>query len=140
MVFNPKAIVYHANHPDNAFQYARLKFWRGYWRMSVYERYKSKMMHDSYTPKTLKFQVLCVYFLVLSGLLFPLFPLYSSIILAACFAGFLSSIIGFILHAAQHDLLISALSPYFLFLRAFSLGSGSGFWLFCRFFKLFYSK
>ena len=58
MVFNPNAVVWHSGHPDTLKKYMRLKFWRGYWRMAVYQRYASKMIKDSYTPQTLKFQIM----------------------------------------------------------------------------------
>jgi hypothetical protein len=55
---DPNAMVYHLNHPDSIMRYARLKFRRGYWRMAVYKRYPNKMLKDSYTPQTLKIQIL----------------------------------------------------------------------------------
>ena len=42
MVFNPDAIVYHLNHPSSIKRYARLKFWRGYWRTVVYKRFQTR--------------------------------------------------------------------------------------------------
>ena len=61
MVFNPDAIVYHLNHPDTIRKYARLKFWRGYWRMVVYKKFPDKMLKDTYTPQTLKLQILFLF-------------------------------------------------------------------------------
>lgn len=57
MVFNPDAIVYHT-HPDTLFKYMRNKFSRAYWRMAVYKTFPEKMRSDSYTPQTLKLQIL----------------------------------------------------------------------------------
>ncbi len=55
MAFNRRAVVYH-RHPSIMRNYLRQKFWRGYWRMQVYSRYPYKMLADSYTPQSLKFQ------------------------------------------------------------------------------------
>lgn len=56
-VFNPKAIVYH-RHPDTLARYLKKKVSRGYWRMLVYRRFPDKAVADSYTPQTLKLQIL----------------------------------------------------------------------------------
>ena len=124
MVFNPYAIVYHLNHPDSIKRYARLKFWRGYWRMVVYKRYPDKMFKDSYTPQTLKLQIL---FLFLSLLCIPLVALSPYI-----FVPFLTfSIIGFIFSslplaflALRKDLSVALFILFFISLRSFSLGLG----------------
>lgn len=63
-VFVPAAIVHH-RHRDSLSAYARLKFGRGYWRMRVYRKHPDKAGRDSYTPWTLKAQMLLL-------LLFPL--------------------------------------------------------------------
>ena len=64
MVFNADAIVYHLNHPSSIRRYARLKFWRGYWRTVVYKRFPDKMLKDTYTPQTLKLQILSLFLLI----------------------------------------------------------------------------
>ncbi|MDY6855580.1 MAG: glycosyltransferase [Thermodesulfobacteriota bacterium] len=124
MVFNPNAIVYHLNHPDSLIKYARNKFWRGYWRMVVYKRYPYKMLKDSYTPQTLKLQVL---FLFLFIICLPLTWLYSyqifSLLIFVFFA-YLFSVLPFSTLAYKIDHTIGILSPFFLCLRAASLGSG----------------
>ncbi len=58
MIFTPRAIVYHLNHPSSVQQYAKLKFSRGYWRMIVYRQFPEKMLRDTYTPKSLKIQII----------------------------------------------------------------------------------
>lgn len=42
MVFNPNAIVFHLDHPASVKRYARLKFWRGYWRTVVYKKFPDR--------------------------------------------------------------------------------------------------
>ncbi len=57
MVFNPRAVVYH-RHPATLRAYLKTKFGRAYWRMAVYKAFPEKMVSDSYTPQTLKLQIL----------------------------------------------------------------------------------
>jgi len=124
MVFNPDAIVYHLNHPDTIRRYARLKFWRGYWRMVVYKRFPDKMLKDTYTPQTLKLQILFL-FLVFACLPFTvlfrplgLYALFFSAILLSVF------LLPFTLFAFKKDPFIGAAAPFFLLVRAASLGLG----------------
>ena len=125
MVFNPDAIVYHLNHPDSVKRYARLKFWRGYWRMVVYKRYPDKMLRDTYTPQTLKLQILFL-FLFLTCLPFSWFRpnllFYPAIL---CLILFILSTLPFIRLALTRDLIVALLSPFFLSVRAVSLGTGT---------------
>jgi cellulose synthase/poly-beta-1,6-N-acetylglucosamine synthase-like glycosyltransferase len=131
MVFNPQAIVYHLNHPDSIKKYARLKFWRGYWRMVVYRRFPNKMVKDTYTPQTLKLQILFLYLSLIMCLLTVLcstsslqfwpyfkFPLFFSII------AFGLSTLPFTIFAIRRDPAVGVLSGFFLIIRAASLGAG----------------
>lgn len=124
MVFNPDAVVCHMNHPDSLRRYARLKFWRGYWRMVVYRRYPDKMVKDSYTPQTLKLQIL---FLFLSAGWLPGMLLWPGIIVypfAASLFLYGLSAAPFARLALGRDPVVGLLSPFFLSLRAASLGLG----------------
>jgi cellulose synthase/poly-beta-1,6-N-acetylglucosamine synthase-like glycosyltransferase len=124
MVFEPNAIVYHSGHPDSIRKYAKLKFWRGYWRIVVYKRYPDKALKDSYTPQTLKLQILFL-FIFLICLLFSWFMpnllLYPAIL---CLILFILSTFPFIRLAFTKDLPVALLSPFFLSVRAVSLGLG----------------
>ncbi|MFC1633812.1 glycosyltransferase [Planctomycetota bacterium] len=123
MVFNPKAIVYHLSHPDSIAKYARLKFWRGYWRMEVYRRFPNKMIKDTYTPQTLKFQIL---FLYLSLVILLLASFWPSLILLL-FLGIISFgllTLPFTIFAIKRDPAVGVLSAFFLLIRAASLGAG----------------
>jgi glycosyltransferase involved in cell wall biosynthesis len=125
MVFNPDAIVYHLDHPDSVRRYARLKFWRGYWRMVVYRRYPGKMIRDTYTPQNLKLQILLL-FAILTLLPFAwLAPGLSLYALVFTFAFFLFSTLPFIRLAFKTSLKVTALAPLFLSLRAASVGLGA---------------
>jgi GT2 family glycosyltransferase len=57
MVFAPLATVTHT-HVPTWWGYARTKFGRAFWRTVVYKRYPAKAIKDSYTPQTLKLQIL----------------------------------------------------------------------------------
>jgi len=124
MVFNPDAIVYHLKHPDSINKYARLKFWRGYWRMVVYKRYPNKMLKDSYTPQTLKIQILFLFLFLISLLLMGLLPHLIVYPLIFSIAGFVLSVLPLTILAFKKDLLIGILSPFFVSVRSFSLGLG----------------
>jgi cellulose synthase/poly-beta-1,6-N-acetylglucosamine synthase-like glycosyltransferase len=124
MVFNPNAIVYHLNHPDTLKKYARLKFWRGYWRMVVYKRYPNKMLKDSYTPQTLKIQILFLFLFLISLSLIWLLPHLIVYPLIFSIAGFFLSVLPLTLSALKKDLSVGILSPFFVSLRSFSLGLG----------------
>lgn len=123
MIFNPDAIVYHLNHPSSVRRYTKLKFWRGYWRTVVYKRFPDKMVKDTYTPQTLKLQIL---FLLLFIAAIPFAVAFSKgvyllIILAISFCVIS---LPFIVLAARKDPLIGVFSPFYLFIRAASLGFG----------------
>jgi len=123
MVFNPQAIVHHLNHPASVGKYARLKFWRGYWRMVVYKKFPNKMVKDTYTPQTLKFQIL---FLYLTFAMLPLAGFWPLLILLPLLSviAFGLSALPFIIFAVKRDPAVGALSACFLLIRAGSLGAG----------------
>lgn len=125
MVFNPKAIVRHLNHPDSLRRYSRLKFWRGYWRMVVYKRFPEKMLKDTYTPVTLKLEILCqMLFLAALPVAF-IFPQYGKYLLALIAAAFIALIAPFTLTALRKDAVAALFTPFLLFVRGASLGFGS---------------
>lgn len=90
MVFKPEAFVYHL-HPIHIKHYLKSKFYRGYWRVRIYKKHPSKTIRDSYTPQSLKFQLLIIplffffailsvaniYYLLLSLLICVLFLFFS---------------------------------------------------------------
>lgn len=70
MVFAPAATVTHTHIPT-WWGYARTKFGRAFWRTVVYKRYPAKAIKDSYTPQTLKLQMILAP-LCLPGILWAL--------------------------------------------------------------------
>lgn len=125
MVFNPNAIVSHLNHPDSVKRYARLKFWRGYWRMVVYKRFPEKMVKDTYTPQTLKFQILMVIVLLACVPLGAFSPALGMTLFFVAIVLFLTLSLPFSVMALRKDPLLAPLAPFFLFLRATSIGLGA---------------
>ena len=123
MVFNPGAIVYHLNHPDSIMKYARLKFWRGYWRMVVYKRFPGKMVKDTYTPQALKIQILFLYLSLITLLMLAIWQKLTILFLFSIIA-FILSTLPFTLFAFKKDTMVGILSPFFLLIRAGSLGAG----------------
>ncbi len=124
MIFNPNAIVWHTGHPDTLKEYMVLKFWRGYWRMAVYQKYSAKMIKDSYTPQILKFQILLTFLSIICFIapfvsqLQTFYPFYF------CIFFFIMLSLPFMIMAIKQNVIVGLLSPLFLFLRAFSLGCG----------------
>ena len=124
MVFNPNAIVWHTGHPDTFKKYMKLKFWRGYWRMAVYQKYSAKMIKDSYTPQTLKFQILVAILSIICSIIPFVFPLQKFYPFYFCIFFFIMLSMPFMIMAIKQNVIVGLLSPLFLFLRAFSLGCG----------------
>jgi glycosyltransferase involved in cell wall biosynthesis len=123
MVFNPRAVVYHLSHPDSVRKYARLKFWRGYWRMVVYKRFPDKMVKDTYTPQTLKLQILFLYLTLALLLLTVAWP-YLMYLAVVTLVAFSVLTLPFVFFAVRRDIVVGLLSPFFLLVRAGSLGAG----------------
>ncbi len=124
MVFNPGAIVYHLGHPDTVGRYARLKFSRGYWRMVVYKQFPGKMLKDSYTPQSLKMQILVLFLLVLALPAPLLFPGWGPLLLAGTVALFIILIFPFSVTALKKDPAAGLATPFLLAVRGASLGLG----------------
>lgn len=124
MMFVPQAIVYH-EHPDSFWKYFRLKIGRGYWRMVVYRRFPEKMVNDSYTPQSMKFQILLTFLLCCCLALFLLSGKIATALFMVLSVLFLLTSISFWKLAFSRGLLTGALAPAFLLLRAFALGSGA---------------
>lgn len=124
MVFNPEARIYHLNHPDSIRKYARLKFWRGYWRMVVYKRFPGKMVKDTYTPQTLKFQILFLYLSLITLLILAVWQKMTILFLFSIIA-FIFSTLPFTFFAFKKDPIVGILAPFFLLIRAGSLGAGA---------------
>jgi glycosyltransferase involved in cell wall biosynthesis len=123
MVFEPRAKVYHLNHPENIAAYWRKKFNIGYWKVVVHQRHPNKLLRDSHTPQILKLQILLIGltgFLLLLGFIWPPMWWLGGISSLA----FLLSTMPFIVKAWSRDRPVAILSPALLFIRALALGLG----------------
>lgn len=131
LAFAPEAIVYHMGHPATPARYAKVKFWRGYWRMVVYRRFPGKAVKDTYTPKALKIQAICaagIPFLLVLGLLWPsMWYLASASALALILSG-----LPLIMLSLRLDPPVAALAPFYIGLRALSIGLGALLYLWRR--------
>ena len=131
MVFCPGAFVYHT-HPQTWISYFRVKFWRAYWRMLAYRKNPGKMINDSYTPQTLKIQIMLVG--IIGFLLFCILLVsskISNILLVLLFLilfVFLMTTLPFAFLSFKKNVLLCFLSPLLLLIRAgvFLAGNLSG--------------
>ncbi len=136
LVFNPKAVVYHL-HPENFLNYLKIKFWRGYWRILMYKEHKDKIIKDSYTPQTIKFQILLIYALIteISLLAFNSILQFNQIISNSINSAltlmilisvlmFLVSMTPFAIKSAKKNLIHGIISPAFIFFRTLAFCTG----------------
>ena len=123
VVFTRAAVVFH-RHVDSWRKYATQKVWRGYWRLQVYRRYPRKAVTDSYTPQTLKLQILLLY----AGLpMVPLAILWPVIgwAVALVTALLLLTMLPLASLAWRQDRRVAPFVPWFVCVRAFAIGAGS---------------
>jgi GT2 family glycosyltransferase len=133
MVFAPAAVVAHRHRPTLA-GYLRLKVGRGFWRMKVYRRYPGKAAGDSYTPRSMKVQLISMAGALAAaagGLAYPP-ALWPSLLFLLVFA---VSTVPFALALRRRDLVLALFSPLLLGLRAAALlfGMAAGFLRFLPF-------
>ena len=129
MVFIPDAVVFH-QHPASWWRYFRTKVGRGYWRFKVYAQYPAKAFRDSYTPQTLKLQMLALLLFIPAVVLAVIFLNPWFLIVPAVLFLFFS--LPFLIRAIHSSFLLFVISLWGLLLRAKALilGSIAGFWQF----------
>jgi hypothetical protein len=129
MVFVPDAVVFH-QHPESWWRYFRTKLGRGYWRFKVYAQYPAKAFHDSYTPQSLKLQMLALLLFVPAIALAAIF--LNPWLLIIPLALFLIFCIPLLARALRSSFSLFLISFWGLLLRAkaLTLGSIAGFWQF----------
>lgn len=118
LVFTQAAIVYHL-HPATVGAYFRQKLGRAYWRMVTYSFHPQKAIADSYTPMSLKLEILLIGLLTSSLILglFSSFFLYLSMVI---FASFLVLTIEMIVRMYPYNTKVALISPFYLFIRSFA--------------------
>lgn len=124
LVYVPGAIVYH-RHDRTVSEYARRKYFIGFWKALVMQRHPAKLAYDSHTPQILKVQMGLAAF---GGIL----------LLVGAVVGWRQAVIGgwlawgllllsglrFYAKILWRDMPVLALAPLLLFVRAWALGCG----------------
>ena len=128
MVFAPKARVYHIHDTDWR-EYARRKYYIGYWKALLTRWHPERMVHDSHTPQVLKMQIVLVAGMLASaalGLLGIFWPALTwSWALTALLSGlFVVSAIPFLLSLFDRSAPLAIVGIWMLIVRAVALGSG----------------
>jgi cellulose synthase/poly-beta-1,6-N-acetylglucosamine synthase-like glycosyltransferase len=122
MVFQPKAFVYH-NHPDNLVKYLRQKFFRGYWRVLLYNKHTKKMFKDVYTSKFLYVEIGLLGLSLLLSLL-GILKIISVMYGALSFLLVVLLTLPFSAKIFKKDKRIGIIAPFIIILRNFSVGLG----------------
>jgi len=122
MVFEPLAFVYH-RHPSKLSKYIKMKFYRGYWRIRLYKKHPRKAINDSYTPQSLKFQVLSIPLFFIFAVM-SLFNVAWLLILICILLLFVFFSIPFLKLFKKKNYSGAFFVPAVLFLRAMSLFVG----------------
>ena len=124
LVFVPQAMVFHRHDPALT-DYARRKFFIGYWKNLVVRRHPDKIARDSHTPQVLKLQMA---FAALGSGMFALAILFRRAWLAgASLASWLALVfsgVPFYRKIWRRDPAVLAVAPVMLVVRAVSLGAG----------------
>lgn len=123
IVFAPKGLVYH-QHPATWGDYIKKKMGRGYWRTLVFKRYPEKLAADSYTPQTLKLQILLVgltALLAAGGLLLSSQLWWVAALLLAVTVGTTLPFVS----RMNTPLQLKLLAPLFLVVQAGAIGFGT---------------
>ncbi|MFA5358079.1 MAG: glycosyltransferase [archaeon] len=120
--FNTEAIVYHS-HQKTLADYLKTKFFRAYYRPQMYKNHKLKMISDSYTPQTLKLQIICFYAILASLALSVLNSLWFLIAVGILITHFLLGA-KFFAFALKKNIKVAFASPLILFLRSGVFGLG----------------
>ena len=122
MVFNPDAIVFHT-HPDSLRAYIAKKYKFAYWRVLAYRKNPGKVIGDSHTPQTMKFQAMLAPMLVVlflgETLLGGKYYWTCGVIMLL-----LGTTVPFVLRNITRDPKVAIVSPAFLVCRAFSQATG----------------
>jgi len=124
LVFAPDACVAHL-HDRTLGEYARRKFWIGYWKAQVTRRYPDKLIRDSHTPQVLKVQM----GLAAAGGVSLALGVLTGRVRFVRWAARLWTILGlttlpFVRKVWSQDRTVALLAPVLLFVRAWALGVG----------------
>ena len=114
-IFVPDAAVAHT-HREGWLNYAKLKYWRGYWRMRIYRSHLARAGNDTYTPESLKIQLF-----LLVALTAIVLSKSARFIWKLCW---LASCMPLIRTALPENPLPAIMIPFFCFVRGLALLAG----------------
>ncbi len=123
MIFSDDAVVYH-RHPSNWKKYFSIKFSRAFWRILVYKKFPGKILKDTYTPQSLKAQILTAYLLLVSPLAFLLGVAWGLAAVGTALVLFLASCFPFIYRTYSFDPQMALAAPLVLFPKSIISGWG----------------
>lgn len=128
LVFAPEAQVVHF-HDHDIGDYARRKYYIGYWKALLARWHPERMVQDSHTPQVLKVQIVLLAAglgllpLAVASIFWPLltwiWPLIGLVVVA-----FLATTVPFMRKLAQKSPGLALIAPGMLLVRAAALGSG----------------
>lgn len=128
LVFAPDAQVSHL-HDEDVKEYARRKYYIGYWKALLTRWHPERMVQDSHTPQVLKLQIVLMAALIglvplaLLGLAWrPLLWAWAGVGVVAL--AFLASAAPFIAKLARKSWGLAFIGPLMLAVRAAALGAG----------------
>jgi glycosyltransferase involved in cell wall biosynthesis len=117
MVFNEKAVVGH-NHVESLGAYLKQKFWRAFWRVHLYRKHISKIAGESYTPQTLKIQIILLGAAFLS-IIASVFSSQFLMILAATILLLFIATLPLSLKNMKKSVKVGIMTPFISILRTF---------------------
>lgn len=130
MVFIQDALVEHA-HPKSLLAYMRRKFRYASWAPYIYRLYPRKILSDSRTPATLRWQLLLIALalpLLPAGIFFPRVLLFS----LACLGGWLALSFPICRRAARKSQALGTLAPFFILMGNLAFLAGIAWGLVAR--------
>jgi exopolysaccharide biosynthesis polyprenyl glycosylphosphotransferase len=123
MVFADEAIVYH-RHPATWKKFFGVKYSRAFWRTLVYKKFPGKILKDTYTPQSLKAQIISSYLLLFSFFIFLAGPLWGILAVGGALTLFILSCLPFIRRTYAHDPQMALAAPLVLLPKGIIFGAG----------------
>lgn len=122
MIFEPKAVVQHW-HDETIREYWQRKFSIGFWKAVMLRWLPEKMVSDSHTSPSQRWQIVLLASVFGAFILTPLNPLFIWVILISVVLFFLVDI-TFLKFILNNDIKIGFIYPLIISVRAMALGAG----------------
>jgi lipopolysaccharide/colanic/teichoic acid biosynthesis glycosyltransferase/glycosyltransferase involved in cell wall biosynthesis len=123
MLFEPKATVYHY-HDRNLAEYLQRKLKIGYWGAYMLGWTPEKMLRDSHTAPTQRFEIIILAAMLMSLPFLAIYPVYALQAFLGIFALFLLITLPFQVFIGKRDPQVLWISSIMLLARAGALGVG----------------